>query len=52
MITGMLPMNTGKMGGSMNESTYIRLNILILEVERVLPDVDADDRVMGCAKQR
>jgi hypothetical protein len=28
-------------------STYIRLDVLVLEVEGVLPDIDADDRDVG-----
>lgn len=28
-------------------ATYVRLDVLVLEIERVLPDVDANDRTVS-----
>lgn len=30
--------------------THIRLDVLVLQVERVLPDVDPDDGDVGCSR--
>ena len=32
---------------SLKKNTHVGLDVLVLEVERVLPDVDADDRDMA-----
>lgn len=34
----------------MNESTDVRFDVLVLEIERVLPDIYTDDRCVSCGK--